>query len=256
MNSAYDAAQENIPIAQERMDKIQTERIFNRFTRAQRWEHALLIVSFTTLVLTGLPRKYFDLWGHFILATPQTVELFRTIHLAAAVVLTLEVVYHLGRALFLLARRKLSAGIFFTWQDVRDAGQMVKYLLFLSNQKPSFGKYNFEQKITYWFLFFGIGIMVITGFILWFPVTWTHIFPGGIVPAARLAHSDEAIIATIFLIIWHLYHVHVERLNLSIFTGRLNERDMRTFHAKEFQRLIGETTGSVEGSTLPDKRSE
>jgi formate dehydrogenase subunit gamma len=99
---------------------------------------------------------------------------------------------------------------------------------------------NFEQKFTYWFFFFGIGIMVISGLILWFPLVWTRFFPGGIVPAARLAHSDEAVVAAIFLVIWHFYHVHFERLNLSIFTGRLNEREMRSYHAQEFERLTGE----------------
>jgi cytochrome b subunit of formate dehydrogenase len=110
----------------------------------------------------------------------------------------------------------------------------------LKNKKPEFGKYNFEQKFTYWFLGFGILIMVVTGLILRFPTLWTRIFPGGTVPAAQLAHSDEAIVATIFVLIWHFYHVHFERLNLSIFTGKLNERDMRQYHAQEFERLTGE----------------
>jgi len=104
----------------------------------------------------------------------------------------------------------------------------------------TFGKYNFEQKFTYWFLFFGIGIMVVSGFVLWFPAFFTRILPGGIIPAAKLAHSTEAIVAAIFVLIWHFYHVHAERLNLSIFTGRLNEQDMRAFHTSEFERLTGE----------------
>jgi cytochrome b subunit of formate dehydrogenase len=124
---------------------------------------------------------------------------------------------------------------------VRDAGQMIKYLLFLTEKKPKFGKYNFEQKVTYWFLFFGIGIMVITGFIIWFPVQVTSVLPGGVVPAAKLAHSTEAVVAVIFVIIWHFYHVHLERLNLSMFTGRLNEDEMREYHAAEYERLTGES---------------
>jgi formate dehydrogenase subunit gamma len=91
--------------------------------------------------------------------------------------------------------------------------------LFLSKEKPKYGKFNFEQKITYWFLFVGLGILIVTGFIIWFPITFTRLLPGGIVPAAKLAHSTEAIVAAIFVVIWHFYHVHIERLNLSIFTG-------------------------------------
>ena len=84
---------------------------------------------------------------------------------------------------------------------------MIKYLLFLTRKKPVYGKYNFEQKFTYWFLFFGIGILVLSGLVLWFP-DGHPLLPGGIVPAAYLAHSNEAIVAAVFIVIWHFYHVH------------------------------------------------
>lgn len=223
------------------------ERVFPRFSRAQRWEHAILILSFTVLLLTGLPQKYFETWGHQILTTPERLLLVRQIHHYAAIVLILEVIYHLARGIFLMLAGRLSSAIFPTRQDLREAGQMVRYLLFLEKRQPAFGKYNFEQKFTYWFLGVGILIMVVTGLILWFPTAWTRLFPGSTIPAAQLAHSEEAIVATIFVIIWHFYHVHFERLNISIFTGRLNERDMRRYHAREFERLTGEPVGQPEG---------
>ncbi len=236
------------PMASPAAHAVRTERTFLRFTLGQRWEHALLILSFTVLLLTGLPQKYRAAsWSQAILSTPERLTLVRTIHHYAAVVLTAEVVIHLGVALMLLARRRLSSAIFPTWQDVKDAGQMLRYLFFLSDRKPVFGKYSFEQKFTYWFFFFGIGIMVITGFVIWFPVLFTRVFPGGLVPAAKLAHSTEAIVAGIFLLIWHFYHVHIERLNLSVFTGWLNDRDMRRHHPLEFERLTGEPAEPASG---------
>jgi formate dehydrogenase subunit gamma len=218
---------------------VQTERTFKRFDVAQRWEHALIILSFTILLLTGLPQKYFASWGYRILTTPESVNFVRQIHHIAAIVLTLEVVYHLGHAIYLMGRRRLPGDMFPTWQDVRDAWEMSKYLLYARKEEPAFGKYNFEQKFTYWFLFVGIGIMVVTGFILWFPIVITRFLPGGLIPAAKLAHSNEAIAAAVFIVIWHFYHVHVERLNLSIFTGWLNEHDMRRYHRREYRRLVG-----------------
>jgi formate dehydrogenase gamma subunit len=224
---------------------VSQERTFWRFSLAQRWEHALLILSFLVLLLTGLPQKYrAAAWSQQLLATPEQVNLIRTIHHIAAIVLTLEVLYHIVLIIVLLVRRKLPGGMLPTMQDVRDAGQTIRYLLFLRKDRPAFGKYNFEQKITYWFLFFGIGIMVISGFIIWFPVQFTQLFPGGIVPAAKLAHSTESIVAAIFIVIWHIYHVHFERLNLSMFTGRLSEAEMREYHAKEYERLTGEKSES------------
>jgi len=226
---------------------VSVERSFRRFATGQRWEHAVLVLSILVLLLTGLPQKFrATTWSLNLLSSPEKVETARQIHHIAALLLTTEVIYHLGRAIYLMTRRRLPGDIFPTFQDVRDAWQMLKFLLFLTRKKPVFGKYNFEQKVTYWFLFAGIGILVISGFILWFPLIFTNFLPGGIVPAAKLAHSNEAIVATIFIVIWHFFHVHMERLNLSIFTGRLSEEEMRTYHTTEFERLTGEKADNTE----------
>jgi cytochrome b subunit of formate dehydrogenase len=136
-----------------------------------------------------------------------------------------------------MSRRSLPGDLLPTGQDLRDAWHMLQYLLFMRKDKPKFGRYNFEQKVTYWFVFFGIALMGISGFIVWFPVQATQFLPGGVVPAAKLAHSTESVVMAVFIVIWHIYHVHIERLNLSIFTGRLSGKEMRVFHEKEYERL-------------------
>jgi formate dehydrogenase gamma subunit len=222
-------------------DTVRVERTFPRFTIGQRWEHWLLFLSVSALLLTGLPQKYrAAAWSLQILSTPDRVNLIRQIHHISAVVLLLVVLYHLVRNLYLLLRKQLPASIFPNMQDFRNFWQMIKYLLFLSKIKPLYEKYNFEQKFTYWFLFLTIGVMGITGLITWFPVQATRILPGAVIPASRLAHSTEAIVIAIFVLIWHLYHVLIERLNLSMFTGRLSEDDMRNHHTLEYERLLEE----------------
>ena len=220
------------------LQPVQQERTFPRFSISQRWEHAVLFLSGLVLLLTGLPQKYRE-WpiSQDLLSTPDRVELIRQIHHIAAIVLAMEALYHLGRIIYLMAKRRLPGDLLPTWQDVRDAGQMLQYLLFLRNDKPKFGRYNFEQKVTYWFIFFGVLIMGVSGFIIWFPIWFTGFLPGGVVPAAKLAHSTEAVVTAIFVIVWHVYHVHLERTNLSMFTGRLSEKEMQEFHEKEYERL-------------------
>ena len=221
------------------------EPYYQRFTLGERWEHLLLIVSFTVLLLTGLPQKYRSAsWSQTILSTPERVTLVRNIHHVAAAVLILETVYHLVVGIRLLVRRQLNPGMFIVRQDLRDARQMLKYLFFLGNKKPAFGKYNFEQKITYWFLFIGIGILVVTGVMLWFPIFFTRFLPGDMIPAAKLAHGTEAVAAGIFVLIWHFYHVHVERLNISIFTGHIIESELKEFHGREYSRLASKASQS------------
>jgi len=229
------------PPATPEQKSVSTIRALPRFTLSQRWEHTVLLISVVTLLLTGLPQKYrATAWSQQILSTPERVFTIRNIHHMAAILLTFLVLYHLFRAIYLLSRRRLPGDMLPSLQDVWDAFQMGRYLLFLSERKPKFAKYNFEQKFTYWFLFFSIGIMVATGFILWLPITATRVLPGGAIPAAKMAHSTEAIVTGIFIVIWHFYHVHFERLNLSIFTGWLNDSDTRTYHPLEYERLTGE----------------
>lgn len=228
---------------------IRLERTFPRFAIGQRWEHAILLLSITILLLTGLVQKYrTTVWSQNILSTPERLEMVQNIHHLAALLLTAEAVYHIGRALYLLSHRKLPSKIFITWQDVRDGFQMIKYLTFLSRKKPEFGKYNFEQKVTYWFIFFSIGIMILSGFIIWFPIFYTKFLPGAIVPAAKLAHSTEAVVVGIFIVVWHLYHVLIERLNLSIFTGRLSKSEMITTHTIEYESLINQESPAASSS--------
>lgn len=219
---------------------IKVERTFHRFTLAQRWEHLLLILSIAVLLLTGLPQKYYYTgWSQWILSTPERLELIQQIHHIFALLLIAEIIYHLGRAIGLMIRRRLNADIFPTSKDIRDAWQMLKFLLYFTREKPKYGKFNFEQKFTYWFLFFSIGIMVISGVILWIPLVVTRVLPGGVVPAAYLSHSNEAIATAVFILIWHFYHVHFQRLNLSMFTGRLTEDEMRDYHTGEYEQISG-----------------
>jgi formate dehydrogenase subunit gamma len=239
-NRTYETSEEGIRI----------ERTFPRFTIGQRWEHAILLMSVLILLATGLVQKYrTSTWSQNILATPERLELIQKTHHIAAVLLIAEVIYHLGHTFYLLGRRRLSGRILPTWKDFKDAFQMLKYLLFLSRKKPEYWKYSFEQKFTYWFIFFAIGIMIISGLIIWFPITFTRFLPGEIIPAAKLAHSTEALIAGIFIVVWHFFHVLIERLNLSIFTGRLSESEMKTYHTAEYRYL-------VEGSSPDSAKSE
>jgi formate dehydrogenase subunit gamma len=219
-------------------DIIESQKTYKRFGIGQRLEHYILMLSSTVLLLTGLPQKYRDFsWSQILLSTPERLEFIRLIHHISAIVLTLLAVYHFGKAIIKLFQKKLSGDMLITWQDVLDAFGMMKFLLFIKKEKPKFGKFNFEQKVTYWVVAIGFVLMILSGFIIWFPVWFTQWFPGGAVPAAKLMHSSEAIAAAFFILIWHIYHVHIERLNLSIFTGKLTEKEMKEYHKKEYDRI-------------------
>jgi len=226
-------------------NRVKLLRTFPRFNVSQRWEHGILLICIAILLLTGLPQKYSSsTWSQTIISSPERLAFIQLIHHITALVLTGLVLYHLAKAFYLLARRKLPGDMLPVLQDIKDAWNMLLYLIYIKKQKPAFGKYNFEQKVTYWFLFFSIGIMILSGYVRWFPEAITRVFPGGVIPAAIMAHSTEAIATAIFIVIWHFYHVHIERLNLSIFSGWLNEEDMRKYHSLEYDQLVHEPRSS------------
>lgn len=236
------------PVPPTMKNGVRLVRTFPRFSVSQRFEHAVFLLCVAILLLTGLPQKYnTTIWSQAIISSPDRLKTIQQIHHITALVLTALALYHVGKVIYLIIRRRLPGDMLPTYQDIKDAWNMVLYLIYIKKQKPSFGKYNFEQKVTYWFLFFSIGIMGISGYIMWFPETVTRVLPGGIIPAAILAHSTEAIVTLIFIVLWHFYHVHFERLNLSIFSGWLNEEDMHTYHSLEYERLI-RTTNSAQDS--------
>jgi len=219
--------------------RLKLVRTFPRFNAIQRWEHAALLLCIAIQLATGLPQKYnTSVWSQAIISSPNRLTAIQQIHHITALVLTALVLFHLGRAFYLIARRRLSDDMLPSYQDIKDAWNMLLYLLYIKREKPAFGKYNFEQKVTYWFLFFSIGIMLVSGYIMWFPEVITRLIPGGVIPAAIMAHSTEAIVTFIFIVLFHFYHVHIERLNLSIFSGWLNEEDMRKYHSREYSQLV------------------
>jgi len=221
--------------------RVKLVRTFPRFNLSQRWEHAVLLLCVAVLLATGLPQKYHTTtWSQAIITSPERLNTIQQIHHITALVLTALVLYHLGKAIYLISRRKLPGDMLPTLQDIKDAWAMLLYLIYIRKQKPAFGKYNFEQKVTYWFLFFSLGIMLVSGYVMWFPKVVTRLIPGGVIPGAIMAHSTEAIVTLIFIVLFHFYHVHIERLNLSIFSGWLNEEDMRTYHSLEYRQLVRE----------------
>ncbi len=77
--------------------------------------------------------------------------------------------------------------------------------------------------------------MVLTGFFLWNPIATTAILPGEFMPAARVAHSAEALLAVLAVIVWHSYHVHVRHFNRSIYTGYISLKEMEEHHPLELE---------------------
>ena len=210
-----------------------------RFTVFQRVEHIVLILSFTTLAVTGLVQKFSS---HPIAAA--IIELFggiettRVIHHIAAIALALMCIYHVIVLAHKVYVRRVELSMLPGSKDIIDALDLLRYNLGLSAEHPKMPRYNFGEKVEYWAMVWGTIIMGLTGFMLWNPIIVTKILPGQFIPAAKAAHGGEAILAVLAILIWHFYHVHIKSLNKSMFTGKMSLHQMKEEHGEELERIM------------------
>ncbi len=214
------------------------QKEYERFTLSQRIEHAILMISFTTLALTGLPQRYV---GHPIAETLILwlggIERTRQLHHVAAITLGAVSAYHIvaaGYRYFVLGAKPR---ILPSLDDARYVLHEIAYFLCLRRERPLADRYTYREKLEYWAVVWGTFLMGLTGFMLWNPITVTRYLPGEIIPAAKAAHGLEAVLAVLSILMWHVYNVHLKHFNKSIFTGRITEEELAHEHPLELARL-------------------
>ncbi|TAK33690.1 MAG: cytochrome C [Chloroflexota bacterium] len=217
---------------------------FVRFNRGQRLEHLLLIITFTSLCVTGLPQKFAqnDV-AAWIIVSLGGIETTRIIHRIVATVFVLQSLYHVAYIVLGVVRGNQKPHMVPGLRDVKDAIATLRYCLGFSNHKPLLDRYDPRQKFEYWGVVLGTAIMIVTGIVLWFPSQLTLILPGEFVPAAKEAHSGEALFAFLVIVVWHLYGTHLSPVNfpgdVSIFTGKVSRERMVEEHPLEYARALG-----------------
>ncbi len=227
------------------------DREYPRFRLMARIEHMMLLISFTILCLTGLPQKFpFSPLSQGIIALLGGINFIRLIHRWAAIVLILGTIYHLLTSSYRLFVKRERMRMLPDLKDGLDLRDTVAYNLGFIDEPPKMRKFNFGEKFEYWAVVWGTAVMIVTGFILWNPISATRIIPGNWIPVMMEAHGWEAVLAAVSIVIWHLYNVLVKHRNLSMFTGVLSHKIMEEEHAYELERL--EAGGSPWKIVPPD----
>ncbi|HUE97861.1 MAG TPA: cytochrome b/b6 domain-containing protein [Anaerolineales bacterium] len=211
-----------------------TVRTYERFPLARRIEHWVMMLSFTTLAITGLPQRFSSSpISIAFVGMLGGIEVLRTIHHIAAVVMMLGTAWHLLVFGYLSYVRRTRFTMLPTLQDMKDGWQALMYNIGRAKTPPQMGRYTFEEKMEYWAFVWGAIIMGATGFLMWNPITTTRFLPGEVIPAAKAAHGGEALLAVLAIIVWHMYGVHIKRFNRSMFTGKMTEEEMLHEHPLE-----------------------
>lgn len=251
------------------------KKYFYKFTPLQRIQHITIASSVIVLVLTGMPLKFHDaFWAQPIYALFGGIKVAPTVHKIAGTVLLLLFVFHLGYIVYSifadlivpLHKKKelklvtvvksiVTHPIMPSWKDVRDIIDLLKYLLFITNERPAGEKFTWKEKFDYWAPFWGIVIMVSTGLIMWQKELVTRFLPGTFINLALIAHSDEALLAALFLFIWHFYNVHfstsVFPMGTVFLTGYLPEHLMVEEHYEHYRKVM-KAAGLEDEMLAPD----
>lgn len=211
---------------------------YKRFLFSDRVLHMLLLVSFTVLAFTGLVQKYADYGiSVFFIRLMGGIEQTRVFHHTFAVVLILTSIAHLVQVGYRIYVQRKWLSMLPNINDFRDFFAAIKYNAGISHTKPNFPRFNFMEKLEYWAVVWGTALMTITGYVLWNPVLVTRFLPGEVVPAAKIAHGMEAILAVLSILTWHFYFVHIKVFNKSMFTGYITAEEMEDEHPKELERI-------------------
>jgi len=214
-----------------------------RFSVRQRVEHASVGLLFILLAVTGLAQEFFPMhWAEWIILTMGGIDRVRWIHRSAGIVFSVLLVFHLTAGMWQAIRKRTTPAMLPTRKDFRDAIMMVRYYLRLSEEQPRFGRFDYRQKWEYWGLVLGSVVMVVTGFMLYFPVQTTRFLPGEVIPAALMAHGREGLMAFLVVITWHLFNAHLSPeafpFDPSIFTGKISRERMEKEHPLEYARML------------------
>ncbi len=249
------------------------KKYFYRFTLDQRIQHIILAATVVILVLTGMPLKFSGTaWAPYLYAIFGGIEAAPIVHKTAGAIILLLFVYHVIylvvniynhqivplkkkeglsaiNVLKLLANQPLVPNL----KDAKDIRNLMKYLLYLTKERPEGDEFTWKEKFDYWAPFWGMVIIGLSGLIMWNKVLATKIVPGWVINFSLIAHSDEALLAALFLFIWHWYNVHfstsVFPMGTVFLTGYLPEELMVEDHYEYYVKVMKEA--GLEHEILP-----
>jgi len=226
------------------------ERYFVRFTRAQRYLHAVLFTTFLGLAATGLPMRFSQsAWARLFASGVGGFGAIIFFHKLCAVVLTAAFLIHV-KDIFQRGLVNREKGIFWgstsmvgNWKDVKDLFGHLRWMVGLG-PKPQFERYAYWEKFDYWAVFWGMVVIGFSGYAMWFAPFFARFLPGWALNAVLVIHSEEALLAILFIFSIHFVNTHLRPdsfpMDMVIFTGVESEEEFKTKRPKEYERLTAE----------------
>ncbi len=223
-------------------DRTVSEVFFKRFTFNQLVQHWVMIGTFMLLVVTGMAVKFPDTWWSVaIINLVGGFEMRTQIHHAAGIAMVILGIYHVGYHIFVDKEPLLERKVWPTLKDATDFWQTILFY-FGRAEHPKYGRYSWKEKFDYWGAFWGMVMLCVTGLVMMFPFVAMNYIPYAYVHLATIIHTDEALLATLFIFIVHWWNVHyspeVFPMSKAWLTGNLSEDQMRHEHPLEYEEVM------------------
>ena len=230
-----------------------------RFDELDRRLHIFLMTSFLGLAATGLPLLFPEpRWAKFLSNLFGGFRAAGVLHRSFAIVMVLVFLVHLSR---MMKRLFLDKDMTILWgpgsmvPQPRDLKEMLGHIRWFVGlgERPKFDRFTYWEKFDYWAVFWGMGIIGGSGFVLWFPKFWSRFLPGDWFNVALLVHGEEALLATVFIFTIHFFNGHLRPekfpMDTVIFTGVVPLDEVQHERPAEYERLIAE--GKVDEIAAP-----
>ena len=230
-----------------------------RFTVVDRLTHLTVILSFMLLALTGLALMHPETgWARAITAFfggPHTMAIVHIVNGAITFGYFFFHLCYLGYRVVVKKQRYSLLGsdsLVPTWTDIKDIWANFRWFLYLG-PRPKMGRWTYWEKFDYLAVFWGVAIIGASGLMLAAPVFCTRFIPGIWLNVALVVHSEEAILATGFIFVFHFFHNHLRPekfpIYVSILTGRVPLERFKEERPLQYERLVRE--GALERSIVP-----
>ena len=212
-------------------------------------QHALLAITFIGLVVSGFALRFDQSFiSRFFFGWEGGFQLRGTIHRVFAVVFMGTVAWH---AVFLTTARgrKFVKDMLPVRRDFKFFVNRALYNLGLRDHTPCIQRFSYVEKAEYWALVWGTAIMAITGLALWFDNVVIQLLPKGVLDVALVIHYYEAWLATLAILVWHMYSTvfnpHVYPMNPSWLTGTMPEEMYHHEHPGHLEEAKRDTEEEI-----------
>jgi cytochrome b subunit of formate dehydrogenase len=249
--------EQKVPVEDVKKEEKKEKEYFIRFGLNFRIQHISLMISTIMLILTGVPLKFpKNGVSQFIMSGFGGVEGARSVHHLFALGLILVGIYHLFYTFWFKEGRKDFFEFLPSPKDFSNLINQIKFYLGIRKKRVKYGRFSYVEKFDYWAVYWGLIMMIGTGAVMWLfqgkfePLLLGEIsLPFGptiitnsVHAIAREMHSDEALLATLVIIGWHFYNVHLNPHKFPMskvwLNGKISKKEIQEEHPLEYIEIM------------------